>query len=52
MFFEININILALMQNKIAMMQYIGTSAEQNSKILQNSKTSAEKNSNDAEQQN
>ena len=43
MFFEININILALMQNKIAMMQYIGTSAEQNSKILQNSKTSAEK---------
>ena len=40
------------MQNKIAMMQYIGTSAEQNSKILQNSKTSAEKNSNDAEQQN
>ena len=42
MFFEIHINILALVQNKIAMMQYIGTSAEQNSKILQNSKTSAE----------
>ena len=52
MFFEININILALVHSKTAMMQYIGISAEQNSKILQNSKTSVEKNSNDAEQQN
>ena len=51
-FFEININILALVHSKTAMMQYIGTSVEQNSKILQNNKTSAEKNSNDAEQQN
>ena len=51
MFFEININILAVVHSKTAMMQYIGTSAEQNSKILQNSKTSARKNSNDAEQQ-
>ena len=52
MFFEIHINILALVQKKTAMMQYIGTSAEQNSKIVQNSKTSAEKNNNDAKQQN
>ena len=45
MFFEININILAVVHSKTTMMQYIGTSAEQNSKILQNSKTSAEQTS-------
>ena len=38
MFFKMHINILALVQNKTAMMQYIGTSVEQNSKNLQNSK--------------
>ena len=51
MYFEININILAVVHSKTTMMQYIGTSAEQKSKILQNSKTSAKKNNNDAEQQ-
>ena len=40
------------MQKKTTMMQNSKTSAEQNSNILQNSKTSAEQNSNDAEQQN